>query len=338
MSTLNIHQNTVIFDDSNVATNQPKLQYVSWTTDYSGIQVSEPSSKQYFLQPAESLTVFSGTRTVTIDDTTTFDLTLNPVLSGVYRLTGVSGTAPGFRTSRAVTLSGETVTVTVNNNATAEFALTPTSTPTFAAVQVGDTLFIPDTTTGDSASPFSVLNVGFWTVLAVTNSGLGANRKLVCKRPNSQQFQGVAESVAVTANSQFKVFSASGVQAGDTLEILAGFSSVSQNSYVLQTVTDTWVEFSSAEPLPLESGVAPGSAGISIYSESVNFLRVEVDQPAVVRLNADITNNLKLPPRAVGSQQDVAYFEAWSSVYKLVLINKSTETMKATVITAVSGS
>lgn len=338
MSTLNIHQNLVIFDDTNIATNQPKLQYVSWTTDFTGIQVEEPASKQYFLQPAETLTVFSGIRTLLVDGTTAFDLTLNPAQSGVYRLTNSAGTAPGFRTARAVSISGESVTVTINNNATAEFALSAVAVPTFAAVQVGDTLFIPDTTTGDSASPFNTLNVGFWTVLAVTNSGAGANRKLICKRLNGEAFEGVAEVVSVTANSQFKVFSSSGVQPGDTLKLSAGFSTVTQKTYSLQTVTSDWVEFTSAEPLPLETGIIPTAAGLIIYSDAKSLVRVEVDQESVLRLNSDSTDNLRLSPRAPGSQQDVAHFEIWSPIYQLVLINKSTATLKATVITAVQTS
>lgn len=338
MATFNISSNHIIFGEDTV-TSQPALKYVDWTQSFTGIQVSQPSSRQYELQPLESLTLFSGTRSLTVDGTTEFDLTLSALDTSVYRMTNSAGTAPGFRTTRAVAISSESVTVTVNNNATIEFALSAVSVPTFAAVVAGDTLFIPDTTTGDSASPFNVLNVGFWVVLSVTNSGAGANRKLICKRLAGEAFVGVSEVVSVTANSQFKVFSSTGVQPGDTLKILGGFSTVTRKTFVISTVTDLWVEFTSAEPLPLESDVIPTAVGLAIYSSAKSFIRVEADQEAVLRLNSDTTDNLTMSPRAPGSVSDVAHFELWGPVYQAVLINKSnSDTLKATVITVVLAS
>lgn len=332
---MNISSNHIIFGEDTV-TSQPALRYVDWTRNFNGIQVDQASSRQYELQPLESLVLFSGARTLSIDGTTEFELSLSTVNTSSYRMERTAGTTPGFRTTRSVLVGGEEITVTVNNNATAEFALDAASVPTFAAVQPGDVLFIPDTTTGDAASPFSVLNVGFWTVLAVTNSGVGANRKLVCKRLAGQSFEATAEVVTVAANSEFRVFSASGVQVGDTLKILLGFSTVTRGSYSVSSVTDTWVEFTSTQPLPLEEDVIPGAAGISIYSSAKNFVRVEADQPAVLRLNADTTDNLEINPRTPGVSTDVGHFELWGSVYQATLINKSpTATLQATVITAV---
>lgn len=333
MATFNISSNHIIFGEDTV-TSQPALKYVDWTQNFNGIQVSQPSSRQYELQPLESVTLFSGVRSLLIDVTTEFDLTLSSLSTSVYRMTNTAGTAPGFRTTRAVSVSGETITVTVNNNATAEFALSAVSVPTFSAVTAGDTLFLPDTTTGDSASPFNVLNVGFWVVLSVTNSGAGANRKLICRRLAGEAFVGVSEVVAVTANPQVKVFSSTGVQAGDTLKVLAGFSSVTRKSFIITTATDTWIEFTSGEPLPLESDVLPGVSGLTIYSSAKNFIRVEVDQESVLRLNSDTTDNMVLSPRSPGVATDVAHFELWGPVYQAVLVNKSTSaTLKATVIT-----
>jgi hypothetical protein len=331
MAIININQNVLVFDDEDTATNNPKRRNVDWTTNITGIPVKEPSSREYTLQPGETSTVFSGVRALTLDDTTTFSLSLNAVAGSVYRLTATAGTAPGFRTLRAIDLTGETVTVTVNNNATAEFVLPGSSTETFAGAVAGDVLFIPDATTGDPASPFNVMNVGFWTVLSV------ATRKLIAKRLNGESFQGVSEGpIAVASASEFQVFSAAGVQAGDTLNIVAGFSPISQKSYVISRVTPSWVEFTSTESLPLETGVTPDDTGLAIYSSAKSFVRVEVDQEAVVRINGDTGDWNRLSPRDPGVKSGIAHFEIWGNVYQLVIVNKSTsDSLKATVISVV---
>lgn len=337
MAIININQSVLVFDDEDTTTSNPKRRNVDWTTAMTGVSVKEPSSREYALQPGEVSTVFTGTRTLAVDGTTEFTLTLNPVIEGVYRLTSTAGTAPVFRTVRAVALNGEDVAVTVNNNATAEFALDAISVPTFAGVSVGDVLFIPDTTTGDSASPFNILNTGFWTVLAVGASGAGANRKLTAKRLNGEDFQGVSEAVvSVTDDAQFIVYSSSGVQVGDTLRLISGFSSVSQKTYVVSRVTDLWVEFTSGEALPLEADIIPTASGISIYSDAKNYVRVEVDQEAVVRVNGDSTDNVWLSPRDPGVKSGIAHFEMWGNIYQLVIVNKSnSDSLKATVISVV---
>jgi hypothetical protein len=260
---------------------------------------------------------------LTVDGTTTFDLALSTVYEGVYRLTVTGGTAAGFRTARAVDLTGEAVTVAVNNNATATFALAAASVPDFSAVQVGDVVFIPDATTGDSTSPFNVLNVGFWAVLAIGPSGVGANRKLTCRRLPGQSFQGAGETQTVTAAGEFIVFSPGPVQAGDTLAISDGFSVVSQQTFIITAVTDSWIEFSSSESLPLETDIVPGAAGINIYSESKSFVRVEVDQPCYLQLNGSTGQEIELTPRRNGDSDQRAHFEMWGNIWQLAVVNRS---------------
>jgi len=332
MSIINIHSNVLIFDDNDdVVTSNPKRRNTDWTVDISGVKVSDPESKSYTIAPGDTSTIFSGERTLTVDNTTVFSVSLNPVSDATYRLTNTSGTAPGFRTDRVILLNTKTVNVAVNNNATVEF--TVTGTPDFTGVVAGDIVFIPDTTTGDSASPFNVLNVGFWVVLANTAS----NKKLVCKRIGTADFQGVSETVVITANAQFLVFSSAGVQVGDTLSLMSGFSSITlASTYQIQAVTPLWIEFGSTVSLPLETGVSPTASGIAIYSSAKNFVRVEVDRESVIRLNADSSNNTKLSPREQGTKDGVAYLEMWGNVYKMVIVNKSdSDPLKAIVISAI---
>lgn len=335
MSKLNVHSNIVAFGDSDTASTQPKLKFFDWSTSVNLVSVEQPRSKEYLLDPGETRTIFSGTRSLAIDGTTAFSLALNAAKLGVYRVTNTAGTAPVFRTSRALTLNGETLTATVNNNATMEFTLADGSTPTFAGCVAGDTIFIPNTTTGDSASPLNVLNTGFWTVLALGGAGAGANRKLTCQRPAGEAFVGVSEAVAITANSQFLAFSQGPVRAGDFLVISAGFSAVSQKTFQITAVTPTWVEFASAESLPLEADITPAAAGFRIYSEAQSFVRIMADQEAVVRRNGDTGDYNKLEPLVPGEADGMGWQESWGPTWELVLVNKSpTAAMHVVVLSA----
>ncbi len=326
MARLNIHSNILAFGDADTVTSNPKLRHVDWTTDFTQIRVSSPENKEFELAPAETRTLFSGARTLTVDGTTEFTLTASALNEGVYRLTATDGTAAGFRTARAITIGAESVIVAINNNATATFSLAEASTPTFAAAAVGDILFIPDTTTGDSASPFNVLNVGFWVILAKGPVGAGANRRLTCRRLPGASFEGTAETVAVAADAEFRVFSSGAVQVGDYLALTAGFSTVTQQTFQISAVTDSWVEFTSSESLPLEADIITGSAGINIYSGAKSFVRVEVDQPAVIRLNGATGDEVKLMPRVNGDLQGRAHFEMWGPIWQLVVVNRSPTT------------
>lgn len=325
MSVIDIHSTIVMHGDGETATQNPKRRFVDWSRHVVGVQVDQPSVREYIAQPGELLSVFSGTRSTSIDGTTAFTLTLNPVASSTYRMTNSAGTAPAFRTARAFNPSGVLHTLTVNNNATLEMQI---GAGNFNA-QVGDTVFIPHTTTGDAASPFNVLNVGFWIVIGATTT------KLVLQRRVGTGFSGVSEAVTPSANSQLLIFSAAGVQTGDTLEISAGFANPTQKAFQVGEVTPSWVEFVSTSPLPLETGIIPTASGLTFYFDSKRFLRLEVDQDAVVRLNGDTGNTNRLSPRVPGDQESVAHFEKWGPVWDLKVLNRSTtSSMVVTVISA----
>ncbi len=323
MPILNINTNHLCFADSESVTTNPRKRFFDFTTNLNGIKVRRPESDDGVLAPGETQTLFSGVRSLTIDNSSTFDLSLSSILPSTYRLTCVSGTAPSFRVARAVTMNGEEIGIIINNNATVDFTLDEFSSNTFVAIQVGDVVFIPGPTTGDSASPFSDINQGFWTVLAKGAVGSGANRKLTMKRPGGDIFQATDENVIVTANSQFQAFSSGAVQIGDSLRISSGFSSVTLQTYQISKVTSSWVEFFSSEPLPLESGIVPTASGISIYSDARDFIRLEVDQNAVVRLNGDPNDFNTISPMVTSDSERVGYFEKWGAIWSLVLVNQN---------------
>lgn len=323
MAILNINSRHMAFSDSDSVTANPNKRYFDFLSNFNGIKVSRPESDEGVIPPSGTASLFSGTRTLSIDGTTTFDLSLSIAQPSVYRLAVTAGTVAGFRTTRALTMNAEQITVSVNNNATADFALQSVSAQSFASVQVGDVLFVPGTSTGDAASPFSALNEGFWTVLAVGPVSAVANKKVTVKRLNNQSFQAEAEVVTLTANSQLVAFSSGPVQVGDWMRISAGFSQVSRRTYQITQVTDSWVEFFSSEPLPLQSGILPGASGVAIYSEARNFIRVEVDQDAEIRVNG-ASVGVPLTAQSPGNPDGPGWFDVWGVFWDVVLINQNT--------------
>lgn len=327
MSVIDIHSTIIMYDNNGVATQNPQRKYVDWQRHVTSVTVEQPSIREYVAQPGELLSIFSGTRSTAIDGTSAFKIETSAVAESGYRITHTGGTAPAFRTDRGLTLNGEQVVVTINNNATAEFALTGAGV--FTGTQVGDTVFIPHILTGDDTNVFNANNGGFWTVLAV------AAKKLTLARRVGEDFVGSAETVTLTSSSQLVAFSATGVQRDDSMEVTAGFSSVTQKSFVVTEVTPTWIEFTSTEALPLETAVIPTAAGLTFYSDAKRFIRVEVDQEAAVRMNGDTGSTNRLSPRVAGDVENVAHFEKWGPVWDLKVLNRSsTSPMRVTVISA----
>jgi hypothetical protein len=120
-----------------------------------------------------------------------------------------------------------------------------------------------------------------------------------------------------------RVYSAGGVQVGDTLELAGGFAAPSQRAFTVTHAQDNELHFTSAEPLPLEPSVLPGAQGLAVYSQAKRFVRVEVDQEAVLRLNGDTGNSVRLSPRVAGDEEAMGYFEKWGTTWALSVVNRS---------------
>jgi hypothetical protein len=317
VSLLNSLSTVNIYDDA-TATNNPQQRFIDWKRNVLSISVTNPSMSRVKLLPGQTLNIFTGAQATSIDNTSLFSIALNPYLTSTYRITNTSGTAPVFRTARTVAVSGVLVTIAINNNATATFTA---GSAIFGAVQTGDTLFLPTTLTGDASllSPFSVVNGGLWTIIGVSTTQLTAVRQ------TGVAFSGVAEAQTPITDTQFQVFSSDLVQVGSTVEISSGFSAVTRKAYVITAVTPSWIEFISTSALPLETGVAPTATGLVIYSKTKRFLRVEVDQQAVLRLNGDTGSSLRLDTitSSIGSQ--VGWFEKGPGpCWQLDVVNRST--------------
>jgi hypothetical protein len=269
MSTLNaqIYLNT--FSDT-CASNAPSLNNVRWCRNLNGLQVANPVSKELVVSAGQSIMFFNQARSLSQDSTTQY--TLNVAADGAYELKWVGGTAPGFRTARALSTSNmTTITVTMNGPL---MTLTGTNV-SFASVVPGDYVTL--------AGVFSPLNVGTFKVLSASSSSISVEND-----------SGTPEGpIALDSNfaSEIFAFGSSGVQMGDSLVISSGFSPLSQQTFNITAVNSTTLEFSYAGVLPTETSVL---TQIAVYSAAKRLLYFETDQKLNLLING--SQNIQIQP------------------------------------------
>lgn len=324
MSILNRTHRVVAFDDTEVNSN-PSMRHVDWRRDLSGIPVDLPKGYTVRIDPLAEVALFNASRTLTVDVSTELSISLSPLDTDRYRLSWTgNGTAPGFRTDRGLTLSGGSVTMALQANNTVQ--VTHSSGAVFSAVQVGDNVFVPGVTTGDPAV-FNALNEGSWVVLGASST------IITIARTPDMVFQGVSETVAVSANDQFLAYSITGVQVGDTLDIISNFAVQARNSYQILSVTSRWVEFVSAVPL-LAQTLTPGVGSFAIYSDAKRYVYLETDQSVAVKLNGNILETDRVDPFLPADVKMRGPFEKWGLTWSLSVKNRSTASANVFIITA----
>lgn len=289
-----------------------------------GLAVSKPQSVVYEIPALSSVVVFDGTRTLTMDGTTQLMLSLTSLDSTRYRLSWTgTGTAPGFRTARLVVVaSGDIVTVW-NSNST--LSVTSSLGSVFGAVQVGDTVLVPGASTGDTTL-FDPLNEGEWTVLAASAA------TILLVRPTNTLGAGASETVAISDNLQFQVYSAASVQVGDSVVLASLFAASSRHTYEVVAITARRMEFLSQLPLAEET-LIPGANSVQVYSANKNLIHIETDQELAIQLNGDTTSNCQVSPFIPGDQSFLGFLTKTGPTFSMTLVNRSTAIANVLVLT-----
>ncbi len=316
MSALTFIFQALAYDDL-PPTSNPTQQRINRRNTIANAPVENAGTVPAPLDPGGTLTLFDESRTLGVDGSTAFDLTLSEVDSTVYRLTWTgAGGDPGFRTNRELDVT--TIALTLELQTNLSLKVTAASGTPFADVASGDTVFIPGTSTGDPASPFNGLNEGYWTVLSSNGT-----TTITLARDPSAVFSGVSEVVTTANVSEFQAFASDGVQVGDTIDLSAEFAPAALRSFELTAVNWEWVEFRSTAPLGEEEDVTPGASGLNIYTSAKRFVLIETDQEIVVRFNADDSNNNRVEPILAGADGIPGSQHKFGTVWKLVLVNRS---------------
>ena len=296
------------------------MRNFDWALSIKSLSVTDPKSFSGSLIAGASVTVFDGTRSTTLDGTTAFDVSLSPMDAGTrYRFTFSAGTDPSLRTDRTLSLSGQAVTVTLNANASVNMTL---GGGAFTGVVVGDTIFIPGPSTGDSTTVFGPANEGVWTVLAVVSA-----TNLQLSRFAGESFSATGEIVTLGSNAQLRAFSSAGVQVGDNVTVSAAFAAATLSTYVVDRVTSTWFEVLSSAVLPAETNKTPTATGMVFYTDGKRFVHLEATQEAVVRFDGSTDDTLRLSPVQAGDRKQPGWVEKFGACHKLVLVNKSAATL-----------
>lgn len=320
MSKLNLIATIVSWDDVDSG-NNPALKFVDWHRSVLDIDTEGPQTRGYKIPPGQSLAAFDGTRALTLDDTTALSVGLVLNASDRYRFRWTGGTNPGFRTDRGLDLTGQTVSISINQDATVVF----NASSDLSAVLAGDVLWIPGLDENVS-SPFHEGNQGFWEVLAVQDAN-----NLVLTRNGEFSAYASDVSLSVSAANQVQAFSAAGAQAGDTLVVTAGFAPTTQRTYAVVSATSTYLEVVSSVAIAGQTGIFPRAAGFRLFSDAKRYLRVESDQEVAATLSGEATART-IVPWTPGDRSRPGWLEVCGPVYALSIANKSSQTANIVVI------
>jgi hypothetical protein len=316
MGTLSITNRYLAYEDDS-STNNPQQKAFDWSRQIQGLPVDNAAAEPFRIQPFAQVQIFDGTRTLGYNALTQYSLQPLNTASNRYRLkwTG-TGDSPAFRTDRAVTFTNPS-TITVTSQLNQCVAVTASAGAVFGSVVAGDVVYIPGLSTGDSASIFDPLNEGVWSVLSADAS------TLVLGRNPGQVYSALAQTVTITNNASFQVFSSDGVQLDDTLSLIAGFSPVVLQTYEIVGVTANSIDFVSGITLPPTSAIVPGLNSIVVFSNAKSWIALETDQNLDVSINQNLST-FTVEPILAGDPNKKGVFQLQGTVYYLTVTNRST--------------
>jgi hypothetical protein len=295
------------------ASNNPSLSNFKWAREITGIPASNPISEAFSLAPGETKTIFSGSRTLTVDGTTNFSISLKPLSSSTYKLLATSGTAPGFKTARSTGADATTQVTAVVNGPIVTFSSTGGTAFNLAAVQVGDLVRI--------GNLFNILNQGEYKILAKTATSFTVENQVAVNEGPITLAAGFADQV--------RMYSSAGVQIGDTVVIKSGFSSVTFGSYKITDLTDNYIEFYSTAVLPAETGIV--SADLAVYSAAKNLVYLESDQKCTATING--VQMATMEPFIINDSRQPGVFMLKATVYSFAVTNNSLDAASCFVAT-----
>lgn len=301
---------------SSCSSNSPSKNFFKWTRE-SQSSISSALSETFSVAPGESQSLFSGTIALTQDGTTQYSLALVPFQTSMYQLTNTGGTAPTFRTLRSIGTDTTTQVTTSLNGPILTYAFTGGTLPSLTSVQPGDNVLI-----GSDFNPANQGATGIWQIVSTTSTSFSVVNPT-----------GVIEGPITLGSgfaNQVRIFSADGVQIGDTLIISGGFSPVSWNSYQITLVTDAYVQFSYTGSLPSEG---PITTEVAVYSMAKTFVYMESDQNLTITLNGGSPGPTIVPTVINGSAYPGAFLLN-GVVYSCSVTNNSINVANVTLLSA----
>lgn len=294
------------YSDAN-SSNAPSLSNFKWARETNGLSVNNPQSLAFSLAPGETRSLFSGLRILTQNGSTQYSLTLKALTTNTYILSHSGGTAPDFRTPRSPGADATTQITATMNGPLVTFASTGGTPLALIAggVVVGDYVRL--------GNLFNQANQGEKKIIALTATSFTVENEL-----------GAAEgpiTLGAGFASQLQIYSALGVQVGDTLVISGGFSVVTQGSYKISAVGAEFIEFFSADALPTEGPIT--TQAVAVYYAAKKLVYLEADQLCSMSLNGVAGNEIK--PFVINNGTIPGVFMRTSTIYSMSVTNNSTD-------------
>jgi len=296
MAYLNMNISRTAYNDA-VPTPIPTRKLFDYTTSIEGLVISRPCGTVKLVYPGQTELLDSTSRTLTYDATSEFDVSI-PSLGYAsttrLRWTGV-GTHPGFRTYRS-TLGGADTVVNVDRVSNTSLQITYDSGTAldFSTCAIGDDIYfqISDDvftnpfTANLQGQYFKVTKVDPLYVV-IRDNGLGSN------------VTGLA--LGADYDSAFRIFSNSGVQAGDKVSFSSTANMYYDNAhYVVEVTAVTDRDIYYINPYSIPETTIIGANAMSIYNTILNFVMIEATGPIKLRLGSSATEQIQLKEFANG--------------------------------------
>ncbi|HUM42286.1 MAG TPA: hypothetical protein PKI14_04990 [Fervidobacterium sp.] len=321
MPQLNLTINAISFKDS-VVSNNPALRVFDLTLKHLGQDSLKPKAEDFTLAPGEEKVVFSGTKSMAIDNSTQLSITMPNPNESLYYITHTGGTNPLFRTERAIGIDNTTaLSISVNGPLMTLTYVSGTALNT-ANIVIGDILRLGNSVSLSNQGSFEVLSK---TATSITVKNLNA----------------AAESVAIQNEADMIFYSSGGgssnqVQKLDKLIISGGFSSSSFGTYEIVDVTSRFIviKASPERGLAIESAISPTASGFIVYSEAKKFILISAQQKISVKINQETGDNHIVEPVEVGNPERSGIYLKEGSSYSLTIKNLSLSTAEVLIATA----
>jgi hypothetical protein len=306
------------YSDTNNS-NEPTLNNFRWNREYLGLEITDPSSRLVNLDSGESLSLFSGSVSLSSDATTEYDIDLKSGSSSTYKIIHSFGTAPLFRTPRT---SGADATTEVTVTKNAKVLKFESTGGTLFSLVVGGAVVGDKVRIGDVFNPS---NRGEYKIIAITATSFSIENET-----------GLAESNIVLGSgfaSEVNIYSSAGVQVGDKIAINNGFSLVTLGTYEITDVSHNYIEFHSISTLPAEIGIGNDPEAFTIYRAAKQLVYIESEAKLNIKINGStITNTIE--PFQVNGTVKPGVFLSKSTLTSIEISNPTTNTCKVYYITA----
>lgn len=315
---------TAYMDDT--ASTDPLNRAFDVHTAKIGLYAQFPTVCTKVIEPGQIVLLESTSRALGYDGTSQFSFSHPELGSDVVRMrwTG-TGTAPVFRTLRAIAGSTDTVVeFSRASNTAAKLTNVSGTAWNTAVVQIGDEVFFQKSVDGEFTSPFSEAIQGQKFVIVDKGTGYLVLRDNGIISAESDIALGADYSTAL------RVFGSTGVKIGDKIRFSPSANLRPDNkSYVLEVMQVSDRDLYFINPYGIDEVAIPGDQSFVVFERMLNFLSIDASNAIEIRLDSPSASSIPLYEFESGK----AVFMATVSATSVYAVNNASHPVNVTVHT-----